>query len=58
MENITTDVLVIRAGAAGIRAALAASEAGAKVLMVNMGMRKQNRGSNYREDFPDTSTEN
>ena len=34
METITTDVLIIGAGAAGIRAALAASEAGADVVMV------------------------
>jgi len=34
MKTITTDVLVIGAGAAGIRAALAASEAGVDVVMV------------------------
>ena len=37
MEKIRTDVLVIGAGAAGIRAALAASEAGVDVLMVAKG---------------------
>ncbi len=37
MESTTTDVLVIGAGAAGIRAALAASEAGVKVMMVAKG---------------------
>jgi fumarate reductase (CoM/CoB) subunit A len=37
METITTDVLVIGAGAAGIRAALAASEAGVEVVMVAKG---------------------
>jgi fumarate reductase (CoM/CoB) subunit A len=37
METIGTDVLVIGAGAAGIRAALAASEAGVEVVMVAKG---------------------
>lgn len=37
METITTDVLVIGAGAAGIRAALAAYEAGVEVVMVAKG---------------------
>lgn len=37
METITTEVLVVGAGAAGIRAALAASEAGAEVLLVVKG---------------------
>ena len=37
MDTITTDVLVIGAGAAGIRAALAASEAGTEVVMVAKG---------------------
>ena len=37
METIVTDVLVIGAGAAGIRAALAASESGVEVLMVTKG---------------------
>ena len=37
METITTDVLIIGAGAAGIRAALAASEAGVEVLVVTRG---------------------
>ncbi|MFH1673062.1 MAG: FAD-binding protein [Pseudomonadota bacterium] len=37
METITTDVLVIGAGAAGIRAALAASEVGVEVLVVTKG---------------------
>jgi len=37
MQTITTDVLVIGAGAAGIRAALAASEAGVEVVMVAKG---------------------
>lgn len=34
METLTTDVLVIGAGAAGIRAALSASEAGVRVLVM------------------------
>jgi succinate dehydrogenase/fumarate reductase flavoprotein subunit len=38
MDSINTDVLVIGAGAAGIRAALAASEAGAETVMVSDGM--------------------
>ena len=37
MHKIKTDVLIIGAGAAGIRAALAASEAGIDVLMVAKG---------------------
>ncbi|RLB96078.1 MAG: hypothetical protein DRH50_02260 [Deltaproteobacteria bacterium] len=37
METITTDVLVIGAGAAGIRAALAASETGAEVTLLAKG---------------------
>jgi fumarate reductase (CoM/CoB) subunit A len=37
METASTDVLVRGAGAAGVRAALAASEAGANVLMVSKG---------------------
>jgi NADPH-dependent 2,4-dienoyl-CoA reductase/sulfur reductase-like enzyme len=37
LETITTEVLVVGAGAAGIRAALAASEAEANVLMVSKG---------------------
>ncbi|MBW2020272.1 MAG: FAD-binding protein [Deltaproteobacteria bacterium] len=37
MQTITIDVLVVGAGAAGIRAALAASEAGAEVVMVAKG---------------------
>ena len=37
METLSIDVLVIGAGAAGIRAALAACEAGANVLMVTKG---------------------
>jgi len=37
MEEISTDVLVIGAGAAGIRAALAASEAGADVIVLAKG---------------------
>lgn len=37
MEKIRTDVLVIGAGAAGVRAALAASEAGVEVLLVAKG---------------------
>ena len=37
MHKINTDVLIIGAGAAGIRAALAASEAGVDVLMVTKG---------------------
>lgn len=36
-QRIQTDVLVIGAGAAGLRAALAAAEAGSKVLIVNKG---------------------
>jgi len=46
METITSDVLVIGAGAAGIRAALAASEAGAEVLMVEKGIPTQS-GSTF-----------
>jgi len=45
------DVVVIGAGAAGIRAALAASEEGAEVLMVAK-KRKQGLGSHYRSGFP------
>ncbi|MBW2056258.1 MAG: FAD-binding protein [Deltaproteobacteria bacterium] len=37
METVETDVLVIGAGAAGIRAALAASERGSKVVVVAKG---------------------
>ncbi len=37
MKTFTTDVLVIGAGAAGIRAALAACEAGVDVAMVAKG---------------------
>ena len=37
MQTIATDVLIIGAGAAGIRAALAACEAGVDVLMVAKG---------------------
>ena len=37
-ENKRTDVLVIGAGAAGIRAALAASQAGAEVTLVSKGL--------------------
>jgi L-aspartate oxidase len=37
LETIDTDVLIVGAGAAGIRAALAASEAGADVAMVAKG---------------------
>jgi fumarate reductase (CoM/CoB) subunit A len=37
VETINTDVLIVGAGAAGIRAALAASEAGADVAMVAKG---------------------
>jgi fumarate reductase (CoM/CoB) subunit A len=37
LETIETDVLIVGAGAAGIRAALAASEAGADVAMVAKG---------------------
>jgi len=37
MKTIRTDVLIIGAGAAGIRAALAASEAGVEVVMVAKG---------------------
>jgi fumarate reductase (CoM/CoB) subunit A len=37
LETIETDVLIVGAGAAGIRAALAASEAGADVTMVAKG---------------------
>src|ERR1700745_4499260 len=33
-ETVTTDVLVLGAGGAGLRAAIAAAEAGAKVLVV------------------------
>jgi fumarate reductase (CoM/CoB) subunit A len=37
MQTIATDVLIIGAGAAGIRAALAASEAGVEIVMVAKG---------------------
>jgi fumarate reductase (CoM/CoB) subunit A len=37
MEAITTDVLIVGGGAAGIRAALAASEEGARVLLLGKG---------------------
>ncbi|MCF8143216.1 MAG: FAD-binding protein [Deltaproteobacteria bacterium] len=37
MENIATDVVIIGEGAAGIRAALAASEEGARVLLLGKG---------------------
>ena len=37
METITTDVLIIGAGAAGIRAALSASEAEVETLIISKG---------------------
>ena len=37
IDQITTEVLIIGAGAAGIRAALAASEAGVEVILLNNG---------------------
>ena len=37
IQKINTDVLIIGAGAAGIRAALAASEAGMEVVLVTKG---------------------
>jgi L-aspartate oxidase len=46
MEQITTDVLIIGAGAAGIRAALAASTAGGDVVIVTKGKMAQS-GSTF-----------
>ena len=46
METITTDVLIIGAGAAGIRACLAASRAGVEVVLIAKG-RLTEAGSSF-----------